>query len=201
MNLCLTNGHFPETFKYAHITPLLKSNKLDPEDLNSYRPIAHLKFLGKLLERLVVSQLQEYLMTNNLFASAQSAYRPYHSCETAIVRVVNDILMALDSGNEAILLLLDYSGAFDTISQPILLSRLEKRYGIGGNALKLLTSYLKNRTHSVVIGSSKSHIYSSTHGVPQGSVIGPLAFTLYSAPLQDIISHHNLKCMMYADDT
>ena len=201
VNLSLTNGYFPDTLKFAHISPLLKSDKLDPEVLKSYRPIAHLKFLGKLLERLMVSQMQDYLMTNNLFATAQSAYRPHHSCETAIVRVVNDILLALDRGNEAILLLLDYTGAFDTISQQMLVSRLEERYGFTRNALKLIASYLKSRSHCVVIGDSKSQVYSSTHGVPQGSVIGPLAFTLYSAPLQDIISHHNLNCMMYADDT
>ena len=89
----------------------------------------------------MVSQMQDYLMTNNLFATAQSAYRPHHSCETAVVRVVNDILLALDRGNEAILLLLDYTGAFDTISQQMLVSRLEARYGFTRNALKLIASF------------------------------------------------------------
>lgn len=107
-NMSLRDGCFPDVLKLANISPLIKASKLDSEDLGSYRPIAHIQFLGKTIERLVNLQIQDHLVENHLYASMQSAYRPYHSCESAVLRVVNDILLALDRGNEAVLLLLDY---------------------------------------------------------------------------------------------
>ena len=136
-----------------------------------------------------------------MYSTIQSAYRQYHSCETALVKVANDILLNLDKGEEALLLLLDYKAAFDTIIHEKFLSRLQERYGIRGVAFDLIKSYFQNRMHKVVIGGSMSDAKSSSHGVPQGSVFGPVAFSLYVAPLYDIICKHNLKGMMYADDT
>ena len=131
---------------------------------------------------------------------AQSAYRAHHSCETALIRVINDILLALDKGDEAVLLLLDYSAAFDTVRHNILFTRFSER-GICGKALELLKSYFQNRTFSVVIDGNASDVHSSPYGVPQGSVLGPVAFTLYVAPLYNLIRKHLLDCVMYADDT
>ena len=185
----------------AQVSPLLKANRMDPELLKNYRPIAQFKFLGKIIERVVLSQVLEYLSSHNLFPSMQSAYRPRHSCETALLRVSNDILLALDGGDEAILLLLDYSAAFDIIKHEAFLSRLEKRYGICDVALSWFKSYFQHRSQSVVIGNSESNNTPVDYGVPQGSVIGPLVFALFAAPLQDIIKHHGIQCMTYADDT
>ena len=126
VNLSLRSGCFPDLLKHAQVSPLLKADRLDPELLKNYRPISQLKFLGKIIERVVLSQVLEHLSSHNLFPSMQSAYRPRHSCETALLRVSNDILLALDGGDEAILLLLDYSAAFDTIKHEAFLSRLEE---------------------------------------------------------------------------
>ena len=148
--MSLETGYFPDPLKHAHISPLLKNPKLDPEELNDCRPIAYLKLLGKTIERLAVIQIQDHLSYNHLHAATQSAYRKNHSCETALLRVHNDLLLALDKGQEAILILLDYSAAFDTISHNSLIHRLQDRFGICGSVLNWVKSYLINRSQSVI---------------------------------------------------
>ena len=201
VNNSLSSGVFPSALKHACVTPLLKKPGLDAEILANYRPISNLPFLGKVIERVVVNQLQHYLVENHLHAPMQSAYRPFHSTETALLRVQNDILSALDRRNEAILVLLDFSAAFDTIDHTQLIDRLVERYGITDKALDWFSTYLYGRTQSVVIDNTISHPTSLDCGVPQGSVIGPIAFILFSAPLQDIIAAHGIQSVAYADDT
>ena len=111
----LEHGTFPSAFKSAYITPILKKADLDPADVRSYRPISNLSVLSKLLERLVSNQLLQYLKDNGLLPDLQSAYRAHHSTETALLKVLSDILLALDSGNLAMLTLLDLSAAFDSV--------------------------------------------------------------------------------------
>ncbi|XP_072033365.1 uncharacterized protein [Amphiura filiformis] len=108
VNQSLLSGSFPSSLKHAIVTPLLKKPKLDADELANYRPISNLTYLGKLIERVAISQLQSYLHDNDLNASKQSAYRAHHSTESALLRVQSDILCALDKGNEAILVLLDF---------------------------------------------------------------------------------------------
>ena len=131
----------------------------------------------------------------------QSAYRRYHSTETALLRVNNDLLRAEDQHQEAVLVLLDLSPAFDTIDHETLLQRLATRYGISDTVLSWFTSYLSGRVQAVSICGTLSDFYPLRYGVPQSSVIGPILFTLYSAALQDIVMAHGLNCVMYADDT
>ena len=109
INQSLSSGYFPAHFKEASVRPLLKKPHLDAEVFSNYRPISRLSFVSKLIERAVVSQIQNYLNENNLYSSAQSAYRAFHSTETALVRVQKDILCALDKKQETILVLLDFS--------------------------------------------------------------------------------------------
>jgi retron-type reverse transcriptase len=183
------------------VLPLIKKPSLDPDELRNYRPISNLPALFKIIERAAVSQLQRYLDENHLHAKMQSAYRPCHSTETALLRIHNDLLRAIDQHQEAVLILLDLTAAFDTIDHRILLERLSKRYGISGRAHAWFTSYLQGRTQRVVI---KDAISDSTHldcGVPQGSVAGPIKFVMYNAPLEDIIDAHGINSIMYADDT
>ena len=201
VNSSLTSGIFPASLKHARIMPLLKKSNLDVNVLANYRPISNLAFLGKVIERLAVKQLQSYLSDNHLYASTQSAYRPCHSVETAIVKVQNDILAALDKGKEALLVLLDFSAAFDLIDHKQLLDRLITRYGVKGKAFKWFASYLCGRSQSVVINDTESDPVTLECGVPQGSVAGPIAFTLFSAPLQDVIESHGVNSAIYADDT
>lgn len=201
INLSLSDGIVPYVFKHARITPLIKKPKLDPEILSNYRPVSNLSFLSKVLERIVAAQLHRYLEQHELYTNMQSAYRRYYSTETALVYVYNDMLRALDDGNEAILILLDFSSAFDTIDHELLLLRLQQRFGLGGTVLHWFRSYLDLRTQMVTISNHESSTHPCKYGVPQGSVLGPILFTLYVAPMEDIINSHALRGMMYADDT
>ena len=125
VNKSLVSGSFPSELKIAYIRPLLKKSGLDKEDLKNYRPIANLSFLGKLIERVVSSRLRNVITEYNLQDPFQSAYRPNHSIETALVRVHNDILREMDKGRLTALVLLDLSAAFDTVDHSIMLHRLE----------------------------------------------------------------------------
>lgn len=131
----------------------------------------------------------------------QSAYRRSHSTETALLRLLNDVQCAADRGSRSLLILLDLSAAFDTIDIDTLFSRLESTFGITGTVLAWLKSYLKDRSFYVRVGSERSATVISEHGVPQGSVLGPLLFTLYIAPIANVISSFNVNHLQYADDT
>ena len=129
------------------------------------------------------------------------AYRDKHSTETALIKVQNDILSALDAGSSAILLMLDLSAAFDTIDHDILLSRLCNVYGITGNALDWFRSYLTGRIQRIVIEDSVSVDQELNFGVPQGSMLGPRIYCMFTKPVSDIIQRHGLSHHSYADDT
>ena len=146
-------------------------------------------------------QLNEHITINGLNEKFQSAYKKYHSTETAIVRVHNDILCALDKGKSVILLLLDLKAAFDTVNHSMLITRLATRFGIGGKALAWFKSYLSSRSQFVRIDDSTSKSFDLLCGVPQGSILGPLLYSLYTAPLADIARRHNLDFHFYTDDS
>ena len=202
INASLSSGSFPALFKISHVIPILKKPQLDENIFANYRPIANLPFLSKVMERIVSSQLRNYLQDSELFPAMQSAYRENHSTETALLKVYNDILLALDKGQEAILLLLDYSAAFDTISHERMIRLFRQKYGIGGTVLSWLKSYLVNRKQIIIVNGEVSEEFPLHYGVPQGSVMGPLAFALYAGPLGDVISsHRGVNHMIYADDT
>ena len=202
VNYSITSGEVPGTFKEARVTPLIKKPTLDPECLNNYRPISNLPFLSKVTERCVAEQLTGHLVANNLHGERQSAYRKHHSTETALLRVSNDILQSVDAHGEVILVLLDLTAAFDTIDHDILLQRLSNRYGINGIALQWFRSYLSDRAQAVVIDGVQSRLSPLIYGVPQGSVLGPVCFTMYTAPLEDVVrSSDGVELMSYADDT
>ena len=146
-------------------------------------------------------ELLSHLKSNNLLNPLQSAYRSGHSTETVLLRVVNDILSALDNNKVSALLLLDLSAAFDTIDHNILLSRLRSFFGIQSTALEWFGSYLSDRYQCVSVNNKSSTLSPLMYGVPQGSVLGPLLFVLYTAPLSDVISRHSVSHHLYADDT
>ena len=125
----------PKSLKIANIRPLLKKTVLDSDILKNYRPVSSLTFISKVIEEVISGRLNEHLINNSLFDPLQSAYRDKQSTETALLKVQNDIISALDAGSSAILLMLDLSAAFDTIDHDIMLARLCNVYGITGNAL------------------------------------------------------------------
>ena len=199
VNLSLKLGTVPNGMKSAMITPVLKKPNLQPICKN-YRPVSNLSFLSKILERAVSAQLQKHLEVNNVSDNFQSAYRAGHSTETALVRVQNDLLCALDKGELAVLVLLDLSAAFDTVEHSILLHRLEKRVGICGTPLSWLKSYLTNRSQSVCIKGYASPSLPLSQGVPQGSVLGVVLLSQYTLPVGDIAMKHCVQYHIYADD-
>ena len=152
VNLSLVNAYVPHSMKKAVIRPLIKKVTLDPETFKNYRPVSNLSFISKILEKVIARGLNEYLADNNLHTKMQSAYKGFHSTETALLRVHNDLTRALDNKQMAILVLLDLSAAFDTIEHDTLLKRLRTRFGISGKALDWIESYIKGRTQYVSIG-------------------------------------------------
>ena len=124
-----------------------------------------------------------FMYSNELHEPLQSTHRPGHSTETAMLKIKNDIDVALDQGDGVLLVLLDLCAAFDTIDHKIMLPRLKCYCGITGNALKWFKSYMENRTQTVLVKGSKSEPVNLTNGVPQGSVLGPLLFSIYMLPL------------------
>ena len=201
VNASLNHAIVTLSLKTALIRPLLKKSGLDKEVLKNYRPVSNLSFISKVLEKVVAKRLDDHMLDNNLYSSVQSAYRERHSTETALLKVQSDILTALDSASGAVLLMLDLSAAFDTIDHGILLSRLNSLYGISGDALDWFKSYLSNRVQRVIIGDTVSECKNLNFGVPQGSVLGPKIYCMYTKPISDIIAGHGLSHHCYADDT
>ena len=201
VNESLSLGRFPEVFKTAAVKPLLKKASLDQNNLKNYRPVSNLSFLSKVVEKIVQQQLFVYLDSNKLLPESQSAYRPSHSTETALVKIMNDLLLEMDRGNVSLLTLLDLSAAFDTIDHDILLDRLHSLYGISGIALDWFKSYLSDRSQYVTVNECVSETSPVSFGVPQGSVLGPVLFILYTKPLSSLITSFSVCNQSFADDT
>lgn len=194
-----TSASFPLSLKTADVTPVLKKPNLDLSVLSNYRPISNLPFIAKLLESTVASQLQSFLVENNLFDPFQSGFRPLYSTETALFKVLNDLLLSGDSVSLSMLLLLDLSSAFDTVSHQLLILRLSD-VGISGAALSWFSSYVSDRLFYISLQNFRSPTVPLKQGVPQGSVLGPLLFTIYIIPLGQILCHHDFNYHFYADD-
>ena len=194
------SGIFPQCFKSALVTHILKKKCLDHNDLNNYRPVPNLCFIAKVLEKLVLSHVSSYLNSHNLYNTCQSAYRPGHSTETALLKVVNDLFLSLEKGNISVLALLDFSSAFDTIDYPILVHRLHTDFGFTDTVLQSLSSYLTDRTHYVSLSNHCTAFTPVNSGVLQGSVLGPMLFTMYIKPVSAIIDSHSIIHHSFADD-
>jgi len=201
LNKSFNSSVFPESLKEASVRPVIKDRNEDHNALKNYRPISNTSFLSKLLEKSAIRQIKSHIEDNNLHGSYQSGYRKNHSCETALLKVVNDLMGMVRTKGAAVLILLDLSAAFDTIDHSILISKLTTEFGIQGNVLEWITSYLNNRTYKVKIKDVDSVIFRLLYGVPQGSLLGPLLFILYVKELEKIAKKYGLSIHVYADDT
>lgn len=200
INTSILTSTFPDIWKLAVVNPLPKVS--NPSMLTDLRPISILPCLSKIMEKVVCTQLTAYLENNNILPDVQSGFRKGRSTMTALLDVSDNILDAQDKGMCTLLVLLDFSRAFDCLNINLLLSKLSY-YGFDYKTVKWFESYLHNRSQIVkVCCSDGSSHYSEkvqlTRGVPQGSVIGPLLFILYSADIRSHITH--CKYHIYADD-
>ena len=178
----------------------MKSHNLDPDTLANYRPISHLSFLSKVLEKVVAGQLNKHLAINNIHDKFQCAYRPGFSTETALIRITDVILFVLDNKCFTALIMIDMRAAFDTIDHNILLHRLSHHFDINNSVLSWFRSYLNNRSYCVDVNNNISRSFQLFFGVPQGSVLAPILFTLYIKPLTSIISKFGFSYHSYANN-
>ena len=194
-NLCLEKNYFPNAFKKAKVIPIYKSgNSTDP---SNYRPISIISTLSKPLEKHINKHLLRHFDTNNLLHPNQSGFRHKHSCHTALISLVDNWLTNINDNKFCGAVFVDFKKAFDVISHELLLRKL-KLYNVSANTLKLLTSYLTNRHQCVTINTSISTLKPMDHGVPQGSILGPMLFSVY---INDLPLCVKSTCELFADDT
>ena len=196
INAALKHNYFPVRWKQSLIKPLPKNqNQIVPTD---FRPISLLPAFSKIMEKLMALQIKKYLEENNMLDDFQSAYKKHFSTTTALLDITDNIYKALDTSEIVVLVLLDYSKAFDCANHKLILAKL-KAMGFGDAALELLLSYLSDRSQQVRTNTDKSTWLDIKNGVPQGSILGPLLFTILVSDLHNMIKHCKYHC--YADDT
>lgn len=200
-NMSLENGLFPGVLKQARVLPLLKKSTMDPDIASSYRPISNLPYLSKLVERVVANRFKAHVSNSSLLPVQQSAYRSFHSTETAVLSVHNDLVRSVDSGHVSSLVLLDLSAAFDTVDHQTLLTVLSRRFAVTGTALNWFASYLCGRSQTFSYAGKETSRFPVDCSVPQGSVLGPLEFVAYTEDVVDLVDRHDIRSHLYADDS
>ena len=193
INTSIVTGIFPKSWKHPYVIPFFKSG--DADNVSNYRPISLLPILSKVLEKIVANQLMSFLESNKLLAKNQHGFRKYLSTETALMKVNEYLYQNIDNQNISLLLLLDLSKAFDSVSHEILMNKFDN--------LSIdqfwFRDYLCDRIQSVKIDSIISSSRHIKYGVPQGSILGPILFLVYVNDMSQMLNKYFL--VQYADDT
>jgi len=196
INTSLNTAKFPSKLKISKVNPIhKKDSKLK---VSNYRPISLLSNINKIIEKVVHLQLYSFLEKNNCIYDLQFGFRQKHSTNHALISIVQQIQEAMLQNKLAVGVFIDLQKAFDTVNHEILLKKLE-HYGISGTSKKWFRSYLTNRQQYVSINGIDSNTTTTLHGVPQGSVLGPLLFLIYINDLHTCI--RNSSTFHFADDT
>ena len=189
-------GQFPLEWKAARVIPIFKKGQRTM--LDNYRPISILPVVSKLIERILYNQLSNYLKKESILSEYQFGFRSRHSTTTTLIDCSNEWYVNMDRGQYNLVVFLNIKKAFDTVNHDILLKKLEM-YGLGDSALALLRNYLTDRTQKCQLQGMLSEQRTITCGIPQGSILGPLLFTLYINDLPNCLKHTTPR--MFADDT
>ena len=198
-NRSLELGEFADGWKEALVKPLIKKKQLGTVNSN-YRPVSNLSFISKIVEKTTLEQFNNHCNQHSLLPEYQSAYRRHHSCETSLVRLVNDILWNIEKQLVTPIVILDLSTAFDTVDHDLLLGVLATRFGIQGKALEWYSNYLKPRRFRVTIEEEISKPRQLDYSVPQGSIQGAFLFIAYASTLDQVINTSQLELNGFADD-
>ena len=185
VNLSIRTKRFPSTWKQVKIIPLHK--KEDTLNPKNYQPVAIVPVLSKVLERAVHNQMIQYLEENQMIHPNSHAYRQWHNTETALISMHDTWVRSVDRGESCGVVCIDPSAAFDVVHHDLLLAKLEL-YGFGKDELAWVQSYLSGRSQCVCINGELSSLLALSHGLPQGSILGPLLFTMYANEFPKILN-------------
>ena len=194
LNESIEKDTFPDILKIAEVVPLYK--KGSKKEATNYRPISLLDPFGKIFEKLIEFQLRAFMEYAEHLSPNQHGYREHHSCDSMVISFLQEVSETLRNDDVAVIILLDCSKAFDSISRPLLLEKL-RRYGIKDGALDLIRSYLSDRIQRVKVDSTYSDVLPCITGVPQGSILGPLLYIIYTNDVDVAIKSWSA---LYADD-
>ncbi len=195
INSCIRPSYFPEAWKIARISPIPKIEQ--PIAEQDYRPVSILPALSKVFERLVSRQMISFIEDLALFNSSISGFRKGHSTATTLLGIRDDIIRAMRRGEVTLMVLADYSKAFDTVNFRSVITKMHSM-GFSKNFLHWILAYLTKRQQFVQIDDKFSEKLETRFGVPQGSILGPLIFNIYVSDLQGKVQ---CRCYQYADDT
>ena len=195
INKSFQQGLFPKQMKMAKVVPIHKDGP--KTEVGNYIPISLLTAFSKIYEKLMHCRILKFLESNNSLFEMQYGFRPGRSCEHALLNAQNSLLESLSKRPISLLLLIDFSKAFDMVEHSMLIKKLEY-YGIRGVAIKWMQSYLSGRKQFVSINGKNSAVRDMQYGVPQGSILGPLLFVIYINDIPETACF--AKFILYADD-